>query len=261
MPLHVKDSDSWKQVNVAYIKDGGQWKQCNDVWIKDSDTWKSAFYVPGAANFIANSGARNNSTSPGSTYSTAYTWTVPIGVHTIYVKGVGGGGNSGAYHDGGYGEHARLGGPGGGITGVTIPVTPGDTISGTTGGGGGAGYYNGTDNWGYGGAGAATTLYYNGVLIFTANAGGGPGSAGSGTLHVGTYGGSVVSGTAPSNTFNTSDGRNVGNPYNPWVYVDVGAAGTSTADIGAQSVAPDSGMTNYTRLGLGQFPGWVRITW
>jgi hypothetical protein len=261
MSLHVKDSGAWKQVNIAHIKDGGVWKQCNDVYIKDSNTWKSVFYSPGAANFIANSGARNNSTSPGSTDSSSYTWTVPIGVHVIYIDGVGGGGRSGAYHDGGYGQHARVGGPGGGITGVTIPVTPGDTISGVTGGGGGAGFYNGTDNWGYGGAGAATTFYYNGVLIFTANAGGGPGSAGSGTLHVGTYGGSVVSGTAPTNTFDHSDGGPVGNPYNPWAYVDAGVVGTGTANVGAQSVVPDGSMTNSTRLGLGQYPGWVRITW
>ncbi len=111
------------------------------------------------------------------------TWTVPDGVTSILISGVGsgGGGASGAYADGsGY----SAGGGGGGGAGQPIfmqeqTVSPGDTVTVTIGGvgGGGAGVGVSPNNGANGGAASSSTIT-NGTWTISL-AGGGGGGAGS----------------------------------------------------------------------------------
>jgi len=261
MTLSIKDSGSWKTVNSVYIKDAGSWKLCSDVLIKTGNVWKSVFYSAGVYDFIANSGARNDTTGAGTTYP--FSFTIPTGIFQVVINAVGGGGPAVAYHDGGYGEHAWVGKPGGGISSLTIRVKPGDVISGNAGGGGGAGYYNGDDTYGIGGAGAATTIYYNGTLVCTCGAGGDYvyGALGSTTLNSGNgdngipWTGTAVQGVAPYTRFDTVDGYPY--TYNPWGWIDYGAQPENSATVGTPAIT----RVDNARLGLGQHPGWVKITY
>lgn len=261
MTLSIKDSGTWKPVNSVYVKDSDSWKLCTDVLVKDAGVWKSVLYSAGFYDFVGHSGTRNNTTSAGASYP--FSFTIPIGIFQVTINAVGGGGAAVAYHDGGYGQHAWVGKPGGGISNLIIQVTPGDVISGNVGGGGGSGFYNGTDNFGTGGAAADTTIYYNGTLVSTCGAGGTIfGTLGSTTLNSGNgarsipWTGTAVQGTAPSTRFDGSDSGPVGS-YNPWDYIDYGLYPQNAATIGLPAIT----RVDNTRYGLGQYPGWVKITY
>lgn len=193
----------------------------------------------------------------------AYSWTVPAGITSITVNAAGGGGPGWAWHDGGYGEHAWTGGPGGGVQNLIIPVVPGDVISGVYGDAGGCGYYNG----GQGGAGSATTIKKNGTLIATCNAGGGgsgqPGAPGTSTITSGYTGTTKVGTGQPSEMFaNDWDPPYSQNHYDAWSWVLDNPPGYAQSVLGTVAVTPPSSLgTNYLRAGMGQVCGWVYITW
>ena len=237
------------QRSLSYVSSGA---------IKLSNFYGKGFYTYDYV-YIANYGLRNDTTSAGTTES--YSWTIPTGVTQVIINAVAGGGFALAYHDGGHGEHAITGQPGGGILYLSIKVVAGDVISGVVGQGGGAGYYNGVDTYGFGGAGGNTTIYYNGTLVATCTPGGagGWGTLGNATLNSGNgaggvaWSGTVVQGTAASTLMNASDGNAYA--YNPWDYIDSGPYGETTANVGSVAITPPQ-----SRLGLGQYPGWVKIT-
>lgn len=255
MSVNVKNAGVWVNPTAIYIKDSGTWKQCQDIYVKDAGLWKSALYAPGIVVYGDTTVNRSTSTRSGA----AYSWTVPIGVHSVTVKAVGGGGPGYAYHDGGYCQHAWAGSPGGGAI-VTLPVVPGDVISGVYGDAGGSGYYNG----GQGGAGSATTVYLNATLIATCGAGGGgsgtPGALGTATLTMG-YGGTTHTGLAQSVWLNACDGSYpYENHYDPWSWVLGGAYGQYVLGSVPFEAPSDLG-ANYERAGMPQVCGWVSLTW
>jgi len=43
MPLHIKDSSSWREAKQVYVKQSGAWQEISEVYIKDSGTWLSVF--------------------------------------------------------------------------------------------------------------------------------------------------------------------------------------------------------------------------
>lgn len=192
----------------------------------------------------------------------SYTWTVPAGVSSITINAAGGGGGAYAYHDGGYGQHAWAGGPGGGVQNLILPVTPGDIISGVYGNGGGCGYYSG----GIGGPGSATTIYKNGALVASCGAGGqntgGAPTAGTANIYMGS--GTLKTGTVQTAWLDTSDGAYPYglNHYDPWSWVLEGSPSYPQSVLGTVAVeAPAKLGTNYQRAGMPQVCGWVSITW
>ena len=46
MTLHVKDSNTWKQVTNLYVKDAGSWKEVTSGQVKDASSWKE-FHTTG----------------------------------------------------------------------------------------------------------------------------------------------------------------------------------------------------------------------
>ena len=189
------------------------------------------------------------------TANEAQTFTIPTLVTSIVVSGLGGGGGSGAYHDGGYGEHANGGGPGGGVSGVIATVASGNVCSFFVGAGGGPGYYAGTDVIGYGHDGTATEFLYNGTSLFTCNEGttGYGGAAGTSTITVGYSGSTSIGGTCSA--MSTVDSSGIANKYDPWSYVDTG--GFSIANMGSQAVS----FPTFPRNGLAQYPGIIEIAY
>lgn len=188
----------------------------------------------------------------------SYSWTVPLGVYSITINAAGGGGGGYAYHDGGYCQHAFAGGPGGGLSNMTLSVVPGDVISGVYGNAGGKGYYNG----GTGGSGSATTIYKNGVLIATCGAGGNgnsqPPSVGTTTITSG-YGGTPTTGTPQTSWLDGCDGGYPpGDHYDPWSWVLGGGYAQSALGTVATQ-APASLGENYQRAGMPQVCGFVAI--
>lgn len=196
--------------------------------------------------------------STGTRAGAAYSWTVPLGVYSVTIDAAGGGGGGYAYHDGGYCQHAWAGGPGGGLSGLTLSVVPGDVISGVYGNAGGKGYYNG----GTGGSGSATTIYKNGVLIATCGAGGNgnsqPPSVGTTTITAG-YSGTALTGTTQTGWLDACDGGYPsGDHYDPWSWVLGGSYAQSVLGTVAKQ-APAALGTNYQRAGMPQVCGWVSI--
>lgn len=100
-----------------------------------------------------------------------YTLTIPAGIGSVEVAVIGGSGGTGAYHDGGYGEHSRGGGLGGAVTGVKFTVTPATILTLTVGQPGQPGHYAGTDVYGYGANGTPSIVSYKGSAVVTANNG------------------------------------------------------------------------------------------
>lgn len=103
--------------------------------------------------------------------SGTYTLTIPSGIGSVEVAVIGGSGGTGAYHDGGYGEHSKGGGLGGAVTGVTFTVTSGTVLTLTVGAAGQPGHYAGTNVWGYGANGTPSIVSKNGSAVVTANNG------------------------------------------------------------------------------------------
>lgn len=193
----------------------------------------------------------------------SYSWVVPTGVTSISINAAGGGGGAYAYHDGGYGQHAWAGGPGGGLSNLVLSVEQGDVISGVYGNGGGSSYYNG----GRGGDGSATTIYKNGSLIATCGAGGNaydarPPAVGTTTITAG-YSGTATTGTAQTAYLDGSDGSYPsGDHYDPWSWVLGGSPSYPQSVLGTVAIqAPSALGTNYQRSGMPQVCGWVSITW
>lgn len=201
-------------------------------------------------------------TTTGTRSGASYSFTVPLGVYSVTVNGAGGGGGAYAFHDGGYCQHAWAGGPGGGVSNLIIPVSPGDVISGVYGNGGGAGYYNG----GQGGPGSATTIYKNGSLVATCGAGGqnsgGTPSAGTTTI-TGGYSGTATTGTVQSTWLDGCDGGYPsGTHYDPWSWVLGGSPSYPQSVLGTVAKqAPAALGSNYQRAGMPQVCGWVSITY
>lgn len=245
-----------------FINQNGSWTTVKGVWVKSGGSWVQCF--PAASGtYAVGDGTPNSSTS--ALAGGSYSWTVPNGIYSITVKAAGGGGGAYAYHDGGYCQHAWAGGPGGGVQNVIIPVTPGDTISGTYGSGGGSSAYNGV----YGASGTATTCYKNGSLVFTCGAGGNnPGNgtaptAGTSTI-TGGYSGTTTTGTVQSAWLDACDGGYPYSPlthYNPWDWVLGGDPAYPQSVLGTVAVAAPSTLTNYASCGMPQCRGFVSITW
>ena len=146
MPLHVKDSSTWKQALEVHVKDGGVWKNCLDVFIKDGGTWKSALYEAGSQEY----------TTAGS-----YNFTVPAGVQTLTVTLVAGGGGGGSLYFPGDAHSGAGGGSGGWRGSQSLSVTPGEVVAVVVGGRGLGGVYPG---WGAGannGANGGSTVGVN----------------------------------------------------------------------------------------------------
>lgn len=257
MSIKVKNAGTWANANLIWVKSGGVWKQCQDLYVKNAGVWRSALYAPGSVAY----GDPTVNTSTGTRSGGSYSWIVPIGVKSITVRAVGGGGPGYAYHDGGYCQHAWAGSPGGGAL-ITLSVNPGDVISGVYGNAGGKGYYNG----GQGGPGSASTVYKNGTLVATCGAGGGgsgtPGALGTATIAPG-FTGTTYTGTAQSGWLNACDGSYPsGDHYDPWSWVLGGSSSYPQSVLGTVAIAPPSSLgANYQRAGMPQVCGWVSITW
>lgn len=43
MPIHVNDSDTWKEVDTGWVNDNGTWKKIDTGWVNDSSTWKKCY--------------------------------------------------------------------------------------------------------------------------------------------------------------------------------------------------------------------------
>jgi hypothetical protein len=115
----------------------------------------------------------DGSTTHGYSGYGSSSFTVPFGVTSLTVDMAGGGGGGG-----GNDSHAGAPGfPGHALTGGTISVTQGDTISIHVGGGGERGYSGGPVRGGYGGA---SDIGYNGGSGGSAGSGGWSGSGGGG---------------------------------------------------------------------------------
>jgi hypothetical protein len=158
------------------------------------------------------------------TYTSSTTWTVPSGVTTIYVNGIGGAGGGG----GGGGKvttTSKNGGGGGGgggageyISNVALTVTPGEILTITIGAAGTAGTAGtGSTNIAAtaGGNGGNTTIVGSvSGTIFTANGGTGGGPGGQGNATVGAAGtlgaGGVVAGSTPSANGTTGNAGTAG---------------------------------------------------
>lgn len=144
MAFRVKDSGTWKTLQVPYVKDGGTWKKCHLIYVKDGGSWKEAH-----RNTIS-----QYSSDGGTTYSSGTsTYTVAQGVRFLrfLIKG-GSGGGAGSmamsynyYVNQSEGiviyKSAASGGTGG--TGeskdVTFEVIPGEQFTLSVGGAGSAG--------------------------------------------------------------------------------------------------------------------------
>jgi len=231
--LQVKDAGVWKQAQGVYVKEAGVWKVVTQGWVKEAGVWKQFYpdFTPGVNNVI---------------YPTAgtFSYTIPAGVFSITVSGIGGGGHTCGYHDGGYCQYSDPQGPGSIVRNVTIPVTPGKVCNFTVGYGGGAGSYNGNcGRWGQ-----ATSFSYDGSPVFVAQ----PGGVTGGTIYMGT-GGSIVNGGA--------GGRVSGCDGTVWNTYDVLAYAQYSGDY--------SKLGNYSTIidpthpynGLTRIQGLVKITY
>lgn len=112
MSLHTKVGTVWKTVKAPFVKVANSWKACKDVYVKSGGVWKSLYYTSGYKAFL--SGSAN--------------FTVPMGVTSLTVKVVGGGGTGGKSRDVNYGGGGGGGGAGGYID-TTISVSPFDVLT------------------------------------------------------------------------------------------------------------------------------------
>ena len=120
MTVYVNDSGTWRAMDEIHVNNSGTWEEIdNGISVNDSGTWRTVHGVPG-------SWVRDSAGS--------YTFTVPDGVHVMYLSAAGAGGGAG----GAYYSTPGWGGAGGGyVDQVEIHTTPGNTISVNIGSGGG----------------------------------------------------------------------------------------------------------------------------
>jgi len=142
--LFVKSGGTWRNPSTIWVKSGGVWRAVSKVWIKNGGIWEDVNPVPGTRTFTSNG-----------------SFTVPTGVHSMFLTAIGGGGSAGNVVDGG--RNDDYGGSGGGsggqkVSNYSIPVTPGETISVVI-GGGGSRAYGGRDSDNQGGTGGTTYIY------------------------------------------------------------------------------------------------------
>ena len=187
-----------------------------------------------------------------------WTYTIPAGMKSIEVIGVGGGGGSWAAHDGGYGQNTRPGGAGSGFIAKfeSVQLKEGDVLSGHWGSAGGSGYYNG----GVGAAGSETTLKLNGTLLVTAHPGGNASASASGANGVSIKASgwdslatslTLHQGTAYTGVLYGGDGSCPACGYDPWGYLNSGSYNIS--HIGEPVFGESYG-------GLAQMTGYIMIT-
>jgi hypothetical protein len=153
MSLNINVSGVWKSITDAAVNVSGVWRQCADVYINVSGVWKSAAYESGTQSYLA---------------SGAYSFVVPAGVTSLTATIVGGGGGGGGSVFSGDGHGAANGGSGGKYQGITIAVTPGETLTLNVGAGGTGATSNNT-----GGTGQKSNVLRDFTVLFLATGGGG----------------------------------------------------------------------------------------
>ena len=162
--VFVKYNTFWKSPKNIYVNDSGAWKEVKKVWLKSGGVWKECVPASGSHEF----------TEDGS-------FTVPQGVHHLYVSAIGGGGSAGNVVDGG--RNDDFGGAGGGSSGqmvkdYLIEVYPGETINVTIGQAGGRAS-SARDSTNVGGSGGNTQFSAGGKLYYLLGGKGGKGGVGS----------------------------------------------------------------------------------
>ena len=88
--LSVKDSSSWKTVEVPYIKENGSWEFVHNIWVKNGGSWKLAHKTARSRYFIESGSS--------ATYTSNFFYTVPSNgtrYLQVTVQGQGGGGGGG----------------------------------------------------------------------------------------------------------------------------------------------------------------------
>ena len=176
MSIYVKSNGTWTLVPTTkgpkYF-DGSSWRQASSVWINVNGSWKQVWtqYTPG-----------------NSTFTSAGQITVPVGVTTIYITGVGGGGGGGGYGPNPGGAQFYGGGGAAGCIDYPLTVNVGDTVNIVVG-------YGGSANGNGGQPGGASTVSVNGTVVLTLNGGGGGAGGGYGGASTGT---GIYAGTSSS---------------------------------------------------------------
>lgn len=236
----VSDWRTLHGTNPVSVKVAGAWRNCAEVYVKNAGIWKPMFYTSGST-----------------PYATSSTWTVPLGVFSITVNAVGGGGGGFGYHSGARDNTASPGGPGGGVKDYITAVNAGDVCEFVIGDGGPPGFDGRAAV-----SGSATYFYITPVggaktLRFTANVGGNagwgtPGGPGHGSIAIpGTVSaGTVVVGVAG---YNMACNNDCG--YSVWNYGPT-AVGSY---LGTPPLAPPSPLAWY--LGVSERGGWLSISY
>lgn len=234
-----------------WVKQSGTWKQVNVLWVKKNGVWSSV-----AVGVVTQSGIGKQfypdsvGTTTFTTYGT-YSYTVPAGVTSVTARVVGAGGGGGGNNTSGNIAGGTGGGSGGYYNNVSINVTPGEVLTVVVGRGGYGGdwrFNSGsysfntetgrTDNPGTynGGAGGSSAIVRSGTDLYRATGGGGgqanqgsPGAAGS------------PSGVAGSGTFDTG---NCSIPVNE----GVNALGLGSGGRGGQCYVGSAGSDGYVSI-------------
>ena len=244
--VFVKHNNSWRSPKNIWVNDSGAWKEVKKVWIKNGGTWKECVPAAGSATFTENG-----------------TFTVPTGVHHLYVSAIGGGGSAGNVVDGG--RNDDFGGSGGGSSGqkvvdYKIEVYPGETIAVTIGAAGGRA--SGTrDRTNQGGAGGSTSFNAGGKIYSLLGGTGGKGGVGSA--------GNIYSGTTQISENDTFNFENIivngGNSATSGIggaggagFNGVSVSGGRYGSVGSTDYHPELNATDYGGGGAGAWSDYIR---
>lgn len=265
MPISVKNSGVWTEINRAYIKNSGTWVEPKYIYVKNGGIWKIAYIVttisastndvnlytlagsPGTSAryiFVVNNGVVIGSSSTATASMTVSGF--PAGSSILLINNgliLGRGGDGAAPPSGGAGNNVPVYGFNGAAGGNAINLGNSLTITnnniiGGGGGGGAAGgaYWGGPFSYGY-------VSYNSGGAGGGAGAPGGSGGVWPGLSPQGPSFVAGANGTAGTNSTGGSGGIGAGF-YNPNAACQQrGATGGAGGSLGAAGSAPVASTT------------------